>query len=79
MNQKEKIDTLIGVAKKYKIDMEPYTRIEWLHPRTGRYEVVEFGDIKESDEKELGKLAWFLLGMGWASLVSWVTWWFIRF
>jgi hypothetical protein len=74
---KQKLDKKIEVAEKYKLDRpKPYAKVEYIHG--DRHEVVEFGEDKPSG-CELGKLAWFLLGMGWASLVSWVTWWFIRF
>jgi hypothetical protein len=85
MEQSEKIDTLIKVAKKYKIDRpKPYAKVEYWDSVNERIQVIEFGGDKEvsgweySGVKAPSKLAWFLLGTAWAALIIWMVIWFSK-
>jgi len=37
-----KVKKKIEVAKRYKIDPDPYCKVEFIHPRSGKHEFVEF-------------------------------------
>lgn len=86
MTQEEKIDSLVEVSKKYKIDEpKPYARVEYWDSVSNKTQVVEFGgDDKVSGWEYSGikspsRMAWFLLGMAYATLLCWVAIWIWRF
>lgn len=83
MNKREKIDTLIDVAKKYKIDDPgvPYVVVRYWHPNSNTRETVELGGSTKVQHvvvrREPATLAWFVLGMGYMLLISALLFWVV--
>jgi len=77
-----KVKKKIEVAKRYKIDPDPYCKVEFIHPRSGKHEFVEFhadGKLEgcewvEKEYKPASNLKYFLAGMLWTGAVWAILW-----
>lgn len=76
----------IASAKKYKIDPEPYVTVEFIHPRSGKHEFVEFhadGKLEgmgwvEPEYKPASSWKFFLAGMLWSGALASLLWVIVR-